>query len=75
MMAGRRVVNNHPKTLKIRTNEQFAKASEDITENMSTSAQPESMAFQELLLLIELMGGTLLNMVDQQNSTKMRNKA
>ena len=74
-MAGGRVVNNHPKTLKIRTGEQFAKAIEDITENMSTSAQPESMALQELLLLTELMGGTLLNMVDQQNSTKMRNKA
>ena len=75
MMAGGRVVNNHPKTLKIRTSEQFAKAIEDITENMSTSAQPESMALQELLLLTELMGGTLLNMADQQNSTKMRNKA
>ena len=30
-MAGRKVVNNRPKTIKIRTNEQFAKAIEDIT--------------------------------------------
>ena len=30
-MAGRKVVNNRPKTIKIRANEQFAKAIEDIT--------------------------------------------
>ena len=37
--------------------------------------QPESMVFQKLLLVTELMGGTLLRMVDQQNLLKMRNKA
>ena len=38
-MTGRKIVNNRPKTLKIRTNEQFSKAIEDSTENnMSISA-------------------------------------
>ena len=37
-MAGRKILNNRPKTLKITTNEQFAKAIEGSTENMSISA-------------------------------------
>ena len=38
-MAGRKILNNCPKTLKITTNEQFAKAIEGSTENnMSISA-------------------------------------
>ena len=51
MMAGRRVVNNHPKTLKIRTNEQFAEAIEDITENMSTSAAARKHGIPRVTLI------------------------
>ena len=75
-MTGRNAVNNHPKTLKIRTNEQFAKAIENITENkMSIFAAARNHGTPRVTLVTKLMGGTLLNMVDQQNLTKMRNKA
>ena len=50
-MAGRKVVNNRPKTLKIKTNEQFAKAIEDITENnMSISAAARKHGIPRLTL-------------------------
>ena len=56
MMGGRRVVNNHPKTLKIRTNEQFAEAVEDITENMSTSAAARKHGIPRVTLIDRVNG-------------------
>ena len=42
---------------------------------MSIFAAARNHGTPRVTLVTKLMGGTLLNMVDQQNLTKMRNKA